>query len=310
MAGHHGHSCHHHHAGEISAGRLRLSLALTLGFVLLETIVAVRAHSLALLSDAGHNFTDAFALALSGYAVWIARKPASSTKTYGYHRVGILTALFNATLLLVIAALIFREAIGLFVHPPQHIESLWMIGVATVALLLNGGIALGLRGEAAHDVNIRSAFLHMVGDALSAAGVVVAGAVIHYTGWVYADPLVSILIGLFIVASSWGILIDTVNILLEGTPRGLDVEAMAEAIRSMPGVADVHDLHVWAIAEGMNALSCHLQIQDAEAPHAAAILQTIKERLAAEYGVYHSTIETECRGCDVNELYCRTLSNR
>ncbi|HLV81733.1 MAG TPA: cation diffusion facilitator family transporter [Chthonomonadaceae bacterium] len=310
MAGYHVHACSHHHAGEMSAGRLRVSLALTLGFVLLEAIVAVRAHSLALLSDAGHNFTDAFALALSGYAVWIARKPASSTRTYGYHRVGILTALFNATLLLVIAALIFREAIGLLVHPPAHIESLWMMGVAAVAILLNGGIALSLRGEAAHDVNIRSAFVHMAGDALSAAGVVVAGAIIHWTGWVYADPLVSMLIGLFIVTSSWGILVETVNILLEGTPRGMDVEALATAIRSMPGVADVHDLHVWAIAEGMNALSCHLLIQDEEASRAAAILEAIKERLAAEYGVAHSTIETECGGCDLNALYCSMPSHR
>lgn len=286
---------------------MKASLLLTFLFVIVEVVAALQAHSLALLSDAGHNFTDALALLLSWYALWIARKPASSTRTYGYHRVGILTALFNAVLLLVIAALIFQEAYQLFVHPPQHIQSTLMIVVAAVAVLLNGGIALGLRGAAAHNVNMRGAFLHMLGDALSAAGVIVAGIVIRSTGWVYADPLVSVLIGLFIVTSSWGIIVETVNILLEGTPRGLDVGAMAQAMSAIPGVADIHDLHVWAIADGMNALSCHLRIDDEAVSHAAEIVQEVK-RLLADYHVQHSTIETECGGCDFNELYCRMAS--
>src|SRR5262245_33361779 len=209
------HTHHHHSAEGLSEGRLKLSIALTCGFVALEAVAGLRAHSLALLSDAGHNFTDALALLLSWYAVWIARKPATPTRTYGYHRVGILTALFNAVTLLVIAVFIFLEAYRLFFQP-EHVASLPMIVVASVAVLLNTVIALWLRGEAAHDVNIRSAFIHMVGDALSAAGVIVAGLVIHFTGWVYADPLVSVLIGLFIVYSSWGIIVETVNILLEG----------------------------------------------------------------------------------------------
>jgi cobalt-zinc-cadmium efflux system protein len=308
MATTHAHHSHDHHSAEgMSEGRLKLSIALTCGFVALEAFYGQRAHSLALLSDAGHNFTDALALALSWYAVRIARKPATPTRTYGYHRVGILTALFNAVTLLVIAVLIFLEAYRLFLHP-EHVASLPMIVVASVAVLLNTVIALWLRGEAVQNVNIRSAFIHMIGDALSAAGVIVAGLVIHFTGWVYADPLVSVLIGLFIVYSSWGIIVETVNILLEGTPRGLDVRAMAQAMQAVPGVDDVHDLHVWTIADGMNALSCHLRVREADLPRAASVVREVKALLADEYALYHSTIETECSGCEANELYCRLPS--
>ncbi len=297
---HHGHN----HAAGLTEGRLRLSLLLTFAFVALEAFAGISARSLALLSDAGHNLTDGLALGLAWYALWIARKPATATKTYGYHRVGILTALFNAVSLLVIAVLIFVEASHLFAHP-ESVQSLPMIAVAAVAVLLNTVIALWLRRDAAHDVNLRSAFIHMIGDALSAAGVIVAGLVIHFTNWVYADPLVSVLIGLFIIYSSWGIVVETVNILLEGTPKGLDVRAMAQAMQAVPGVTDVHDLHVWAIADGMNALSCHLRVNESDLPHAARVVQEVKTLLAAQYEVRHSTIETECTGCEANALYCR-----
>ena len=301
MAGPH---AHHHHADGMPEGRLRLSLLLTTAFVILELFAGLSARSLALVSDAGHNFTDALALALAWYALWIARKPATPTKTYGYHRVGILTALFNAMTLLLIAGLIFHEAYHLF-RQPQHVESLPMIVVAAIAVLLNTVIAVWLHGHAAHNVNVRSAFIHMVGDALSSAGVVVAGIVIHYTGWVYADPLVSVLICAFIAYSSWGIIRETVNILLEGTPKGLDVGAMARAMEAVPGVTDVHDLHVWTIADGMNALSCHLRVNESDLPHAARVVMEVKTLLAAQYQVSHSTIETECSGCESNALYCQ-----
>ena len=288
----------------MSEGRLRLSLLLTFGFVALELGVGLRAHSLALVSDAGHNMTDGLALALSWYALWIARKPASSTRTYGYHRVGILAALANAVTLLVIALFIFGEAFQLFLHPAS-VQSLPMIAVALLAVLLNAGIALGLRREAAHDVNLRSAYVHMAGDALSAVGVVLAGVVVHFTGWVYADPLVSVLIGLFIVYSSWGIVRETINILLEGTPNGLNVATMAAEMQAVPGVQGVHDLHVWSIADGMNALSCHVNIREADTADAARVVRDIKSLLAARYQVSHSTIETECSDCPSSDLYCQ-----
>lgn len=288
----------------MSEGRLKASILLTLGFVLLEAIVGLRSHSLALLSDSGHNFTDALALVLSWYALWIARKPATATRTYGYHRVGILTALFNAITLIAIALFIFGDAVHLFQHPAT-VQSLPMIAVATIAVLMNTVIAMALRKEAAHDVNMRSAFIHMAGDALSAAGVIVAGIVIKLTGWNYADPLVSVLIGGFIVYSSWGIVTETINILMEGTPVGMDIRAMALAMQGVPGVVDVHDLHVWTIATGMNALSCHLQVGDADGPTTVQVVRDVKTLLASRFEVCHSTIETECGGCNTDELYCQ-----
>jgi cobalt-zinc-cadmium efflux system protein len=302
MAGHH--NCEHHSAAGMSEGRLRLSLFLTFGFVALEFSVGLRAHSLALLSDAGHNLTDGVALALSWYALWIAHKPATPTRTYGYHRVGILAALANAVTLIVIALFIFGEAFQLFMHP-QAVQSGPMIAVALIAVLLNTGIALGLRNAAAHDVNVRSAYIHMAGDALSAVGVVLAGIAVHFTGWVYADPLVSVLIGLFILYSSWGIVRETLNILLEGTPNGMDVAAMAAEMLAIPGVQDVHDLHVWSIADGMNALSCHVNVREADTADAARVVRDIKLLLADRYRVRHSTVETECSDCPSLDLYCQ-----
>lgn len=302
---HHGHHGHHHHsAAGMSARKLALSIVLTFGFVLLEAAAGLRAHSLALLSDAGHNFSDTLALILSWYALHVGGRPPTATRTYGYHRVGILTALFNAVTLLVIAFFILRDAFVLLAHPHTP-EGGLMMAVAGVGLVLNTTIALTLRGEAAHSVNMRAAFIHMVGDALSSFGVVLAGLVIRSTGWVYADPLMSLLIAGFIVYTSWGIVSETLNVLLEGVPRGLDLRAMAAEMTAVPGVMGVHDLHVWTIADGMHALSCHLQVAEDDLPRAGGVVRDVKSLLAAHYGVGHSTIETECTGCGSSELYCR-----
>jgi len=300
MSEHH----NHHHAGGLSEARVKLSLALTLGFVAIEAIAGLQAHSLALLSDAGHNFTDAFALLLSWYALRVARKPPTEGKTYGYHRVGILTALFNAVTLLVIAGLIFIEAFRLFAHP-EPVHSGPMIVVALAAVVMNTVIAIWLHGASHSSLNVRSAFIHMVGDALSSAAVVVAGIVIHFTGWPFADPLVSVLIGIFVIYSSIGIVREAMNVLLEGTPRGVDMKRLVTALQNVPGVEDVHDLHVWTIGDGVNALSCHLRVADASVARSGTVLREVKEMLAADYAVHHSTIETECCGCDTTEIYCR-----
>jgi cobalt-zinc-cadmium efflux system protein len=295
---------HHHHAGGMSEGKLKLSLAVTLGFVVVEAIAGIRAHSLALVSDAGHNFTDAFALLLSWYAIWIARKPATSGKTYGYHRVGILTALFNALTLLAVALFISIEAYHRFRHP-EPVQSLPMIVVALVAVALNTAIAVWLHGDAHTSLNVRSAYIHMLGDALSSAGVAAAGVLIHFTGWAIADPIVSLLIAVFIVYSSIDIVKEAVNVLLEGTPRGVDMKQLVAAMSGVPGVADVHDLHVWTIGDGMNALSCHLTVAESDADRASLVVREVKQMLAAKYATHHSTIETECCGCHTGEVYCR-----
>ena len=287
----------------MSESKIKLSLFLTLSFVVLELISGLRSHSLALLSDAGHNFTDALALSLSWYAIWIAKKPANATRTFGYHRVGILTALFNALTLILIAVFIFYEAFHLFLHP-QPVEGSLMIWVALIAVFLNTVIAFWLRGEIAHSVNMRSAFIHMIGDALSAAGVVIAGVIIHFTHWRYADPLISVVIGLFITYSSWGIVKETLNVLLEGAPSGLDTAGMALAMRNVPGVMDVHDLHVWTIGDGVNALSCHIKLREDELKDGRKVVESVKHMLEHNYSVHHSTIETECGDCASNTLYC------
>lgn len=306
MAKHSHHQCEHHSARGARATKLIAALAATGVFLVVEIAAALRANSLALLSDAAHNFTDGFALALSWYALWIAQRPASHTRTYGYHRVGILTALLNAVLLMVIAVLIAREAVLHLIHPGPVAGSIMMV-VATLALLVNGAIALALRRDTRDDVNIRGAYLHMVGDALASVGVIVAGAAVYFTRWEFADPIISLLISAFIVYTSWGIVTETVNVLLEGTPAGLDAAVLADNLAAIPGVESVHDLHVWSIATGIHALSCHINISPAEAPRAAQVVHQAKEMAAERYGIAHSTIETECGGCSDPQLHCSMM---
>src|SRR2546429_3765564 len=239
-----GHS--HDHGESLPGPRLVLSILLTLAFVAGEAIAGYFAHSLALLSDAGHNFADALALIFSWYGIWIARRPFTAQRTFGYHRVGILAALVNAVSLVVIALLIFWEASTRLGHP-EPVQSTPMIVVALIAILMNTVISFGLRSAAKKDLNVRSAYLHMLGDAISAAGVVVAGLVVAFTGASIADPLVSILIGTLILWSSWGILKDSVNVLLEAIPAGMNMIEVEQAIANVHGVLEVHDLHVWTI---------------------------------------------------------------
>lgn len=287
---------HTHSARGIAGPRLFASLVLTLAFVVFELVAAARANSLALLSDAGHNFTDALALMLSWYAIRASTRPASQRRTYGYHRVSILTALVNAVTLVGIALLIGEEAVTRLLHP-EPVHSQIMIFTAAAAIVVNLAIALGLRGEAAHSVNVRSAFVHMAGDAIASLGVVVAGVIIHYTGLQVLDPVISIVLAVIIGLSSWSIITETVNILLEGVPKGINLETLTSDILALPGVAGVHDLHVWSIADEMHALSCHLTVNRDSDQETSKVVQTVKGLLEARYQVDHSTIETECDGC-------------
>jgi cobalt-zinc-cadmium efflux system protein len=283
--------------------RLALSIAITLTFVVAEAVTGYLSHSLALVSDAGHNFADALALFFAWYGVWIARKPSTQRHTFGYHRVGILAALINAVSLVVIALLIFREAAGRFGNP-QDVHGGPMIVVAGIAILMNAAISLWLRSDARHDLNVRSAYMHMVGDAISAAGVVVAGIVIAVTGVSAADSIISILIGILILWSSWGILQESVNVLLESIPKGMDMNEVEQVIVAVPGVLAVHDLHVWTIGSGIVACSCHITVGEQSISSGQDVLRVVNRELEARFHILHSTIQVEVEGCDPDDMYC------
>jgi len=295
---------HNHGSSAILTGRrLSLSIAITLLFVVAEAITGYFSRSLALMSDAGHNFADALALVLSWYGIWIAQKPSTAERTFGYHRVGILTALVNAVSLVVIALLIFWQA-GTRLRHPEPVQSTPMIVVALIAILMNTVISLWLRRASRHDLNVRSAYMHMVGDAVSAAGVILAGMIVAFTGASIADPVVSILIGVLILWSSWGILKESVNILLEAIPKGMDMASVEATIGGVHGVLAVHDLHVWTVGSGMVCCSCHVMVNEQSVRSGENVLRAITEELGNHFGIAHTTIQVEVEGCDPNDMYC------
>lgn len=303
--------CGHDHDGDhvhgplagTMTGAMRAAFLLTVMFVLGEAIAGYFAHSLALFSDACHNFADAAALGFSWYALWIARKPSHTGMTYGYHRVGILAALVNAFSLVVIALLIFWEGVDRLRHP-MPVDGWLMIWVAVAAVGVNATIGFWLHAGARHDLNVRSAYLHMVGDAVSAFGVVVAGVVVVLSGAQVADPVVSFLIGGLILWSSWGILKESVNVLLEGTPAGLDMAAVEQAIAAVPGVLNVHDLHVWTVGPGVIACSCHVLVPEQTIREGQQILKSVVDELGHRFGINHTTVQIEVEGHEADEMYC------
>jgi cobalt-zinc-cadmium efflux system protein len=293
---------HVHVHGASGAKRvLKISLAVTLGYIGLLVVAGIRAHSLALLSEAGHNLSDFLALLLSLVAVYFQARPASSTKTYGYHRAGVLAGLVNATSLVAVSCFIFYEAFYRLQHP-EHVQARVMMWVAAAGVLMNGGIALLLyrsSGGGRGDVNIRSALLHEVGDTLSTAAVIAGGWAILVTGNYWIDSALSLGIGVLILWSGFGIVRETLNILLEGTPRGMKLEKIESTIRSVGGVNDVHDLHVWSIGSQTHALSCHISIADIPPSVSERILRDVKERLLDDFRIDHTTIQFEHAICEV-----------
>jgi cobalt-zinc-cadmium efflux system protein len=293
---------HVHAHGEGGTKRvLKASLAVTLAYIILLVVAGIRAHSLALLSEAGHNLSDFFALLLSLVAVYFQSRPPSSTKTYGYHRAGVLAALVNAASLVAVAGFIFYEAFRRL-QQPQQIHAGVMMVVAAAGVVMNGAIALLLYRSARRsrgDVNIRSALLHEVGDTLSTAAVIAGGWAILITGNNWIDSALSFGIGALILWSGFGIVRETLNILLEGTPRGMKVERIAGTIRSVDGVNDVHDLHVWSIGSETHALSCHISIADIPPSVSERILRDVKARLHGDFHIVHTTIQFEHADCEV-----------
>ena len=271
----------------------------------MEAVAGFRSGSLALVSDAGHNFTDALALVLATIGVYMQSKPADSIKTYGYHRAGVLTAFANALTLVVIAIFIFYEAWQRFLHP-QHIEEWTMLWVAVASVALNGGIMLSLFRDKDHDINIRATFVHMMGDAVSAVGIIVGAIAIHFTGLDVIDPMLSVLIGILIVWSAWDIIQESLNVLLEGLPRGMQLNEVTGAMRQIDGVIDVHDLHIWSLGSSAHALSCHVLIEDMPPSESNAILQCLNDVLC-KFEIRHSTIQFEHTRCALSDAPCSIL---
>jgi cobalt-zinc-cadmium efflux system protein len=286
-----------HGGGEKTSRVLRISLFVTLAYIVLLVIAGLRAHSLALLSEAGHNLSDFVALLLSLVAVYLQSRPPSATKTYGYHRAGVLAALINAASLVVISFFIFYEAFRRLQNPEQ-VHAGTMMWVAAAGVAMNGVIAL-LLYRAGGDVNIRSALIHEVGDTLSTAAVIIGGWAILLTGKYWIDSALSLGIGALILWSSFGILRETMNILLEGTPSGLKLERVEAAIRTVEGVNDVHDLHIWSIGSESRALSCHIAIADIPPSVSERILRDVKDILHHDFHVVHTTIQFEHVECEV-----------
>jgi cobalt-zinc-cadmium efflux system protein len=288
----------HAHGGARTTWRvLCVSLFVTAAYIVLLVVAGLRAHSLALLSEAGHNFTDFVALSLSLIALYLHSRPPSATHTYGYHRAGVLAALVNAATLVIIAFLIFYEAVRR-IQIPQPVHAGTMMWVAAAGVVMNGVIALMLY-RADRDVNIRSALLHEIGDTLSSAAVIAGGWAILVTGQSWIDSALSFGIGALILWSSFGIMRETLNILLEGTPRGMKLARVEAAIREVEGVNDVHDLHVWSIGSETSALSCHISIEDIPPSASERILREVKERLHHDFRIDHTTIQFEHVVCEV-----------
>jgi cobalt-zinc-cadmium efflux system protein len=292
----------HHHAHG-TGWVLRFSLIATLAFTAIEVVAGLRAHSLALLSDAGHNFTDALALLLAAIGLYFQSRPADQSKTYGYQRAGVLAAFINALTLIVISCVILWEAARRLIAP-QPVDEGVMMWIALAALVMNATIMFALRQSQKGDLNIRAAFIHMLGDALGAVAILAGALIIRSTGWLYVDPILSIALALLIVYTAWDIIRESLNILLEGLPRGLKLPDVTSAMSQVDGVLDVHDLHIWSLGSNTHALSSHVLIDDM--PHSASnvILKKINKVLCT-FGIFHSTIQFEHLPCDLSDQGCR-----
>jgi cobalt-zinc-cadmium efflux system protein len=302
---------HHFHLDEGAHGisiRLGISAGLTVCLVAAEVVAGLLANSLALLTDAAHNATDVVALVLSWYAVRLAQRPAHSGKTYGYHRAGILAALVNSTTLVVVALGVFYEAYRRVISPPE-VRAGILISVAVVAFGINLATALLIRRGSEHDLSLRSVFVHLMGDVFSTLGAAVAGVAIAWSGWNGWDALAGVLIGVLILWNAWGILRETIHILLESTPEDIDPERMVRDMLAVDGVRGVHDLHIWSITREMRTLSAHILVGEMTVRDSAALQIAVGTLLCDKYGIQHSTLQMECDGCLPNTLYCDMAAN-
>ena len=293
----HGHAHARVHSHAASTRALGWALALTFVILLVEAIGGWVSNSLALLADAGHVLTDAGALGLSLFVAWLSRQPSSAAKTYGYLRWEILAALINGATLLGISAWIVIEALQRFRHP-EHVAGGVMLAAAALGLLVNAVAAWLLHGAHEHSLNVRGAYLHVLGDMLASFGTVVAAVVIRYTGWLAADPIASLVTTLLIIAGAWTLVRESVDVLLEASPPHIELDTVRARLESIPNVESVHDLHVWTVTSGMVAMSAHAIVRDSNCH------QDVLERahdLLLHMGIQHVTIQLECEAMDERE---------
>lgn len=294
---HHDHS-HAHEANDYHGRRkgnktgLTVALLITAAIMVMEFVGGLLTNSLALLSDSGHMLSDTSSLALSLFAMWIAARPPSTSKTYGFYRFEILAALFNGLSLFVIAGFIIWEAYDRFFAPPD-VSSGYMMLIALIGLVANLASAWVLmrQGDVKDNVNLRSAYLHILGDAIGSVGAILAGLLIYFFSWNIADPIISVVVALLILKSAWGVIDQTIHVLMEGTPATIDASEVADALRSIPGVKSVHDLHIWTITSGLDSLSCHIVIENESISQ--QILQTAIGLSEDKFSIQHTTLQIE-----------------
>ena len=304
---HHDHDhAHHHHDGEEDGdqhshqrhlqGKFRFAILLTTFVFVVEVVGGILSNSLALLSDAAHVFSDSMSLIMSWLAIYLSTRPATSSRTYGYHRTEVFAAFINGVSLIAISGWIFYEAVQRFIAP-EPVKSKEMLVVAVFGFIANMVIVWLFHGEGHKNLNVRSAVLHVIGDALASVGVIVGGVVIYYTGWFVVDPILSCGIGLVVLVGAVRVTKEAVHILLEGSPKHADAQKVAACIGAIDSVEDVHDMHIWSLCSNYLALSTHVSVADDASKSSNQLRQEINDKLQTQFGIFHTTIQIEQPGC-------------
>jgi cobalt-zinc-cadmium efflux system protein len=298
----------HNHEVSSAGNKLKYGLILSVIILAAEVIGGIVSNSLALFSDAGHVFADIVALGLSWYGVRQAQRPSDKRMTFGYHRVGVIVAIVNAVTIVIIAAVILFEAYNRFQNPPE-VKGAVMLSIAFIGLAANLLVTWWLRKDQRSNINIRSAFWHAMGDALASVGVIAGGLIILFTGQYWVDPVVSVLIGLIILAAAWSILKEGMRVILEGTPKEIDVLKMIEVFKKIPGVKDVHDVHIWSLTTEIHAMSGHVLVEDISISKSSELRGSIERVARDKFNIGHITLQVECENCDSKETFCSLNGN-
>jgi cobalt-zinc-cadmium efflux system protein len=285
------------HVAPVGSRPLIITLAIVTGIMVVEIVGGLLSNSLALLGDAGHMLVDALALGLSLFAFNLAKRPSTPSRTYGYHRVEIMAALANGSVLVLVSAYIFYEAYGRFLEPPE-VRTPLMLAVAAIGFVANlAGIVI-LRSGSRGTLNVKAAFWHILGDTISSVGVITGGIIITFSGWGIVDPIIAVIIGLVILWGAVRLVRDSVDILMESVPRHIQIEEVVDTLKSVAGVEDVHDIHVWTITSGIHALSAHLLIRDQMVSRSAEVVEAVNHSLAERFNITHVTLQLECAKCE------------